>query len=332
MSGFLADRLSYWNNDKPEKLTDYGLLDDFTIPIQDLEQLDPDNLPEDNPWYIPEPNIAIIKADNHSANDVIDSIICAPDFHWEKWITINNIDRQYKVDNDTLLALYNYSHFDGSAGVETCLFISSIIINNDEINAFVDMLDNDKDLSKKISNPTDWHGGIISSCYITPKEVCWFPWKKRCDSYHIEKFPDFSMQSAVDKCCYNYPEYNDVYYNIPSEPIRKLLGIVDSNGYLFYDNNKVIKAQYSISGDRWYTFQNYLLIEKKALLDVLQNSGKSLIWIMREYRREDGKSKELFGEFYADKDKSYIGYFENGSFVIKSINKEITHSFKHNNR
>lgn len=331
MSGFLADRLSYWNNHKPEKITDYGLLDDFIIPIQDLEQLDPDNLPEDNPWYIPEPNIAIIKAENHSKDDVIDSVICAPDFHWEKWITINNTDRQYKVDNDTLLALYNYSCFDGSAGVETCLFISSIIINSDETNAFIDMLGNDKDLSKKISNPTDWHGGIISSCYITPKEICWFPWKKRYDSCNVEEFPDFSIQSAVDKCCYNYPEYGDVYYNIPSEPIRKLLGIVDSNGYLYYDNNKVIKAQYSISGDKWRTAQNYLLVEKKALLDTLQNSGKSLIWIMREYRKEDGKSKERFGDFYADKDNSYIGYFERGSLIVKSINKEISHSLKHNN-
>lgn len=331
MSGFLADRLLYQNNGKLEKTSDYGLLDDFTIPVQDVEQLDPDNLPEDNPWYIPEHSIAIIEADNCSKEDVINSVICAPDFHWEKWITINNTDRRYKVDNNTLLALCNYSCFYGSAGVETCLFISSIIINNDEINAFVDMLNKDKDLSKEISNPTNWHGGIISSCYITPKEVCWFPWKERYDSYNVERFPDFSIQSAVDECCYNFPEYGDVHYNIPSEPIRKLLGIVDSNGYLFYDNNKVIKAQYSISGDKWRTAQNYLLVEKKALLDSLQNSGKSLIWIMREHRLEDGKSKERFGNFYADKDNAYIGYFDNENLIVKSIKNEISHTFQHNN-
>ena len=58
----------------------------------------------------------------------------------------------------------------------------------------------------------------------------------------------------------------------------------------------------------------------------LENCGKSMIWIMREYRREDGKSGERFGEFYAEKDHSYVGYFENSKFIAKLINKEINHS------
>lgn len=326
MSGFLADRLLYWNNYEPEGISDYGLLDDFTIPIQDVEQIDPDNLPEDNPWYVPEPKIAIIEAENSHKKEVIDSVIHAPDFNWEKWITVQNVNRQYKVDSDILLALHNYSCFFGSAGVETCIFIGSIIIDSNEINLFIDMLSNDETLAKRISNPVDWRGGIISSCYITPKEVCWFPWKKRYDSTYIDNFPDLSIQSAVDGCCYNFPEYGDVYYDIPSEPIRKLLHIVDSNGYIFFDGDKTIKAHYSISGEKWRTAQNYLVVDKKELLEALENCSKSMIWIMREYRREDGKSGERFGEFYAEKDHSYVGYFENSKFIVKLINKEINHS------
>lgn len=117
-----------------------------------------------------------------------------------------------------------------------------------------------------------------------------------------------------------------MYYDIPSEPIRKLLNIVDSNGYIFYDDNKQIKAHYSISGEKWRTAQNYLLVDKNELLDALQNSDKSLIWIMREYRREDGKASERYGKFYAEKDSSYVGYFRNGEFVVKQINREISHS------
>lgn len=326
MDGFLADRLLYWNNYEPENIRDYGLLDNFIIPIQDVEQIDPDELPEDNPWYIPEPKTAIIEAENCSKEEVINSVIHAPNLNWDKWITINNADKQYRINSDTLLALNNYSCFYGSAGVETCIFISSIIIDKDDLDAFVDKLSNDKDLSKRVSNPVNWHGGIVSSCYITPKEVCWFPWKKRYNSSNVEDFPDFSIQSAVDGCCYNFPEYGDVYYDIPSEPIRKLLNIVDSNGYIFYDDNKKIKAHYSISGEKWRTAQNYLLVDKNELLDALQNSDKSLIWIMREYRREDGKASERYGKFYAEKDSSYVGYFRNGEFVVKQINREISHS------
>lgn len=326
MGGFLADRLLYWNNYEPENISDYGLLDDFTIPIQDVEQIDPDNLPEDNPWYIPEPKNVLIESENCSKEEVINSVIHAPNLNWEKWITINNADKQYKINSDTLLALNNYSCFYGSAGVETCIFISSILIDSKDINVLIDKIANDKDLSKRISNPVDWHGGIISSCYITPKEVCWFPWKKRYNSRNAEDFPELSIQSAVDECCYNFPEYGDVYYDIPSAPVRKLLQIVDSNGYLFYDDNKKIKAHYSVSGEKWRTVQNYLLVDKKELLDALQNCGKSLIWILREYRREDGKACEKYGKFYAEKDSSYVGFFKNGEFVVKQINNETLHS------
>lgn len=326
MGGFLADRLLYWNNYEPENIRDYGLLDDFTIPIQDVEQIDPDDLPEDNPWYIPEPESVIIEAENSSKEEVINSVISAPNLGWEKWIAVNNLDRQYRINSDTLLALNNYSCFYGSAGVETCIFISSVLIDSNDIEAFVDQLNSENNLSKRVSNPVDWHGGIISSCYITPKEVCWFPWKERYNSSNVEDFPDFSIQSAVDGCCYNFPEYGDVYYDIPSEPIRKLLNIVDSNGYIFYDNNKKIKALYAISGEKWRTSQNYLLVDRDEMLDALQNSNKSLIWIMREYRREDGKASEKYGKFYAEKDSSYVGFFKNGEFVVKQINNETSHS------
>ena len=40
---------------------------------------------------------------------------------------------------------------------------------------------------------------------------------------------------------------------------------------------------------------------------------------MKEFRREDAKSCEKFGEFYAVKDKSYIGYFKDDSFFVKQI-------------
>ena len=40
---------------------------------------------------------------------------------------------------------------------------------------------------------------------------------------------------------------------------------------------------------------------------------------MRESRREDGKSKEKFGEFYVDKNCCHIGFFSKGEFVTIQI-------------
>lgn len=181
------------------------------------------------------------------------------------------------------------------------------------------MVSANAELANRISNPTNWVGGIDSSCYITPKEVCWFPWKKRYNSRFVDEFPNLKIQSAVDRCCYNYQEYGDVYYDLPSAYIRGLLNISNSNGYLFYNGAKEVKAEYCITGERWRTYQDYLLTDKEELLNKMEGSGDVLLWIMREYRREDGKSNEKFGKFYAEKDCCYIGYFRQGKFVTIRI-------------
>ena len=45
---------------------------------------------------------------------------------------------------------------------------------------------------------------------------------------------------------------------------------------------------------------------------------------MKEFRREDAKSCEKFGEFYAVKDKSYIGYFKDDSFLPNKSHSNLT--------
>lgn len=315
ISGFLSERLLYCDNDEAIRVTDYGLLDDFIIPAQELNQIDPDNIPEDNPWYIPDKETVILEGQYNTKEDVVNSITESPDIKWIKWLFINNDENIYKVDSKHLTALEGYSCFFGPAGVETCLFISSILISTDDFDKFLDLLTNNSELADNISNPMDWKGGIYSSCYITPKEVCWFPWKKRYNSSFVDAFPQLKIHSAVDGCCYNFQEYGDVYYDLPSAPIRELLHISNSDGYLFYDNDKKIKAEYCITGEKWRTYQDYLLVDKYELLTKAKESGSKLLWIMREYRREDGKSKEKFGEFYAEKDYCSIGYIEGDEFI-----------------
>lgn len=321
ISGFLCDRLLYGS--EATEITDYGMLDDFVIPTQEISQINPDNIPEDRPWHIPEPEIAILEGKCECRDDVIKNATDAPQINWKKWITVDNTGKKYKVDNNSLIALDMASCFYGSAGVETNLFITALLVDTTDVPAFISALEEEGRQSDSIANPTDWYGGTNASCYITPKEICCFPWKTRYESYHVDSFPQVKIHSAVDNCCYNSPEYGDVYYYLPSTPIRDMMGIVDSDGYLFTNNTKNVVAEYTVAGEKWRTYQSYLLVDRDILLERLQQQGQALVWIMRERRSHSGLAVERFGRFGVDRIKSYVGFFEDDSFVTKEIRSEI---------
>ena len=320
ISGFLSDRLLYGN--EKIQLTDYGMLDDFNIPIQEISQIDPDNIPDDRPWHIPELSAVILEKENESQDEVILSVLNAPNINWKEWIIFKNEQGKYAVTTEELLALSAFSCFIGSNGVETDLFINSIIVDSKDVPAFITQLKTNKELPEEVSIPSDWNGGIESSCYITPKEICWFPWKKRYDSYNAEKFPGLGIQSAVDECTYNFPEYGDVHYLLPSAPIRQLLGIIDSDGYRYWDKDGVVRSEYSISGEQWHTQQDYLMANKNLILEKLSAQGKELVWFMEDIRRETSSSRERYGEFNAERRINYVGYFKEGQFRVEELKKE----------
>lgn len=321
ISGFLCDRLLF--GDENEPITDYGLFDDFVIPVQEASIIDPDNIPDDRPWHIPEPNNVMLEGRPTSANDVIRYASEAPTLDWEKWIHFKNMDGAYEVEGENLFALDMYSCFYGTAGVETCLFMSTVLVNESEVTDFVEAVIESGKKSNRVVNPTDWEGGIRSSCYITPKEVCWFYWKARYDSPNVYEFPQFDLTSAVDACCYNSQDYGDVYFYLPSAPVRDILEITDSDGYLFFNQEKAVIAEQSIAGEKWRTYQKYLVVDAAYLLNRMKAAEKTLVWIMSERRCNSGNTQEKYGRFGVDRMKSYIGYYHGKRFVVKEFHSEI---------
>lgn len=328
ISGFLCDHLLFGNDQI--QVCDYGLVDDFIIPLQELTQFDPNDIPKNRPWHIPAPESVLRGSESKSAEEVIMSIKDAPDINWRDWICINNSDHKYSICADSLISINQYSCFFSPAGVETCLFINTVIMPTKEVARFRNKLQKDKARAERVMNPSDWDGGVEAECYITPKEICWFPWKKRLDSYRCEEFPDMHISSAVDRCSYNYPEYGDVHYQLPAALIRCLLGISDSDGYQFFDNEKMIRAEYALSGEPWRTQQNNLLVDS-CIIEHLAHKGLSLVWIMKEVRRETRGACERFGDFYAEKVKTSIGYFEEKSFICTEIESGDVFSCRQNN-
>ena len=318
IGGFLADRLLYVGDDGASYVDDYGLLDDFVIPALEMGPIDPESVNDLYPWHIPERDAVIISGRPTSQEDVKCAVQASPDVTWKEWVQINNINRKYPIDGDELIALSGYSCFESSAGLETNLYLSAVLIAASDVDCFIKELNEDFGSRHSVANPPDWKGGCSIYCYVTPKEMCWMPWKKRYDSSNTYEFSNLEIHSAVDECTYNFTKYGDVCYELPSTPIREALKITNTDGYLFYDGNKRVKAACVMVGEKWRTQQSYLLTNKELLRD-LEQGGNTLVWIMREDRRENGKAKERFGDFYAEKVCSYVGFFRNEEFTVTRI-------------
>lgn len=323
--GFLCDRLN--DGETNDKLLDYGMLQNFIIPMQEINQTNPDDIPEGNPWHIPEENKLLSSLDYHNKEDVVKSISESLDINWKDWICVKNNDR-YKIKTKELLALYSFCCFE-MTHTETCLFINSIIIDKSSITSFINHIKEGNNYIK-IHSVDDLSGGIESDCYITPKECCWFNWKKHYEPYDLEDFDSFDLLCATDKGCWSHNEFGDMYYRMPSPFVRNILGINDSDGYLFFDSNKQIQAERTIAGKTHHTYQEYLFVDKQKFLNKLESENKAILWITKEYRRETGLSKEKFGDFYIDKTVLSVGYFEAGKFVTLNLNKTIEKNIKTN--
>lgn len=91
----------------------------------------------------------------------------------------------------------------------------------------------------------------------------------------------------------------------------------------FFDNSRKVIAEHSIAGEKWRTYQNYVVVDRSVLFEKMQRTGQTLVWIMRERRIRTGNAQEKFGAFGADRAKSYIGYFDGDKFTVKEIFSEV---------
>lgn len=326
ISGFLADHLLYVGDGEMFYVDDYGLLDDFIIPALEIGRFSSDSVNGLYPWHIPEESVVNILGKPNSKDDVITTVQAVKNVSWNKWLHINNDQRQYPIDEDKIIVLHGFSCFESPAGVETNLFYNSVLLDTDRVEEFIKKIISDPNLSNDVGRPTEWTGGVQTDCYITPKEICWMPWKKRYACYFEDEFPEITIQPAIEECTYNFIDKGDVNYDLPSAQIREILGITNTDGYCFSDSNKNIKAISVVNGENWRTQQNQLLVGY-SILDEIGRTGKAMVWIVREQRKESVTAREKLGDFYAERDTSYVCYYRNDEFRVERI-PERTHPQK----
>ena len=310
--GFLCDRFQMPNSTYIE---DYSLLDDFINPMQEKENSDNECSLDLTKWFLPEITAVFANDALTSAEEIINSIKNAPSITWEKWLISDN-SPNCQVNTKNAVALYGYNYFNDEY-IDTCLTFCALVIDDKNLTQFLKLL-KQQDLLLRVNNIHDLIGSIDSKCYLTPKEVCWFPWKKHTDSYIVEEI-NLNIHCAVDECCYNLLGVGDCYMYIPSTYIREKLSIVDLNETRLINNLGEVKAEYCVAGESLRTEQHYLWIDIDELNKKLYKDHKMLVWIMKDYRQENSLSKEKFGDFYAETNKLYVGYFKNNKLIVESL-------------
>ena len=176
----------------------------------------------------------------------------------------------------------------------------------------------EKNLLERAHCLTDWDGGVETSCYISPKEMCWFTWKNHFDGPAISEFEGLTIHSSTDYCTYP-AEDGETNYSMPSALLRDILGIVDTDGYHYYNKYKNVVAEYQVLGEEFRNEQKMVLVELKKVIEKLYEKDLSLVWIMQELRRETINAQEKFGKFYAEDRRCFIGYYKGNDFVFEKL-------------
>ncbi len=332
--GYLSDRLPFKDSEREQSLlTDYGLLDDFPNPVQELYQEDPDSIMERTSWFIPE-DLAPLFNESMGEEDIRDWILNAPIPNFEKWIAIQDFNHEIiqEEKNKKWISLYSYNSVSNDLGGESLMWISSAIITNEHFKYLLNDLINQREfVVDALNNPEDIDSSTETQCYITPKEICWMSWKNECDNkipiISIDSdtgdFINYTIEKTVEKGTANYPEFGDVYYKLPSRIIREMLGICDGDGYKYYNGEKQLEAFYFEAGEKWDDSQSFLCVDGERLPILLEHLDFKIFWIVRLLREATSKALEKYPKLRSRNDKCWLVWFEDGELKTLLFSDEI---------
>lgn len=187
--GYLADRLPFYDHEScDEYVSDYGELEDYVNPYQELCQTDIDKVMEKTDWILPEELVPSIKGCDYNKDGIQKWLNESSVPNFEKWINIQQ-------EEITLFA----SHFVSNEvqGVTTMMWISSGLIRRGTISSLVKNL-KERDFAVGLINAANIFTYPASDCYVSPLEVCWFDWKDEYDS-ELE-YGNNALYKNVAKC------------------------------------------------------------------------------------------------------------------------------------
>lgn len=292
--GYLADRIHYCGYEfSNEYIDDYGRLEDYVNPCQEMCQIDVEKVMEETDWILPEELAPSIIGCGYSKEGI------------RKWLTessIPNLKKWIKIQEGkvTLFGVHYVSN--ELQGVTTMMWISSGLIHKGTIPSLVKSLKN-RDFAVELVNAADFLAYPASDCYVSPLEVCWFDWKDERESNIL--YGKNELYKNVAKCTCDIQGKGETEYKIPSKAVRKMMGIVSGDGYHYYNDEGIEIASYIDAGEHYGDSQHMLLVDEDIFISKSSELELQPIWIVRVLKEISNKARERF-DTYMDRDETYL--------------------------
>lgn len=288
--GYLADRIPYGGY---EYIDDYGQLEDYVNPYQELCQIDVEKVMEETDWILPEELTPSIKGCGYDKDGI------------QKWLvksTIPTFEKWIKIQKGTVTLFGAHFVSNEFQGVTTMMWISSGLIRKGTISSLIKKL-KDRDLAMELINAADFLAYPTSDCYVSPLEVCWFNWKDEHGSDIL--YGNNVLYKNVARCICDIQGKGEIEYEIPSKAVRKMMGIVSGDGYHYYNEEGIEIASYIDAGERYGDSQHMLLADEGVFVSKASELGLQPVWIVRVLKEISNKARERF-DIYMDRDETYL--------------------------
>ena len=288
--GYLADRIPYCGC---EYIDDYGQLEDYVNPYQELCQIDVEKVMEETDWLLPEELTPSIEGCSYDKDGI------------KKWLvesTIPTFEKWIKIQRGTVTLFGEHFVSNEIQGVTTMMWISSGLVRKGTISSLIKKL-KDRVFAMELINAADFLAYPASDCYVSPLEVCWFNWKDEHDSDIL--YGNNALYKNVAKCTCDIQGKGETEYEIPSKTVREMMGIVSGDGYHYYNEEGIEIASYIDAGERYGDSQHMLLADEGVFVSKASELGLQPVWIVRVLKEISNKARERF-DTYMDRDETYL--------------------------
>ena len=314
--GYLADKLLP-GKEENLKCYNYFEIDDVLDPITEYEQ---NNNGKDE------------IQNNLNKEDVFGDIRDLNNEEIIKWIKSENmiIDLNKCITiQDKYLVLNKYDCFiDIINNFECTIWVSSGIINKEDIKYLQDNIDNkQKTLYRILNNPDEFSEYTNSDGSRTPFELINFDWNDIQERYftnislldnHINRYKIYKTYESA----YNvHTEFNEIHYKIPSKKIRDMLNINNNIGFEYKNNDETV-AIYEKNNKSWEDHHNILVVDAKKLNKELNENNEILVWFIRIDKELNSLGREKYPKIDDRNSILVVCWFNGEKLKINYIKEE----------
>lgn len=298
-----ANEISYrdWSTDGKESyLDDYSYLENFINPYQDY--VNKNHYENEEYWYHLD-LLARLDAENPDDKTI------------EQWMQDGLIPdfKSWLFDNNDLMLLDTFTNaVNEMAGIEEAIWVSTGVIEKKNLPKLIDCLKVYSEERVELQNHSGFHAGQDCRCYCTPQEACGVHPDKEIDASINFQFGDeiLEVKKASARCLSADEMDVEKTFFLPSSYIRNITGITFGDGFEYKDSAGNVIASFFSNGENWGTQQEILLIKKDKLLEALDKTGYTPIWVFRVYKSPSSKSYERYPHILHDTDIAYLVWIE----------------------